>query len=122
MATSFDLDATLFGRPSVRAIKAFLASTKYKSLTSAAKALSLTPAAFSKQVRELEDYLGTEQFVRSDREVTLTADGGMFKDVAQLSLINILQAANRLRMRVSAPPALVHSLPMASGAIPTYML
>jgi len=107
MATSFDLDATLIGTPSIRAIKAFLASTKYKSFTGAARALSLTPAAISKQVRELEDYLGTELFVRSGREVTLTADGEMFKDAAQLSLINILQAADRLRKRLPARQTLV---------------
>jgi LysR family transcriptional regulator, glycine cleavage system transcriptional activator len=62
----------------------------------------VTPAAISKQVRELEDYLGTELFVRSGRSVTLTADGEMFKDAAQLSLINIHQAAERLRKRVPA--------------------
>jgi DNA-binding transcriptional LysR family regulator len=51
-------------------------------------------------VRELEDYLGTPLFVRSGRAVTLTADGEMFKDAAQLSLINIHQAAERLRKKM----------------------
>lgn len=102
MPTPFELSETLIGAPSLRAIKAFLAAAKFKSFTAAANALSVTPAAVSKQVRELEDYLGTELFVRTGRSVALTADGEMFKDAAQLSLINILQAADRLRKRAPA--------------------
>lgn len=102
MAPRYELTETLVGSPSLRAIKAFLAAARFSSFTSAASALNVTPAAVSKQVRELEDYLGVALFVRSGRSVTLTADGEMFKDAAQLSLINIHQAADRLRKRVPA--------------------
>lgn len=102
MASSHELTETLVGAPSLRAIKAFLAAARFRSFTGAAAALHVTPAAVSKQVRELEDYLGTALFVRAGRSVTLTADGEMFKDAAQLSLINIHQAAERLRKRVPA--------------------
>ncbi len=97
----------MIGALSLRAIKSFLAAAKFKSFTGAANALSVTPAAVSKQVRELEDYLGTELFVRSGRAVTLTADGEMFKDAAQLSLINLHQAAERLRKRMPARQTLI---------------
>jgi LysR family transcriptional regulator, glycine cleavage system transcriptional activator len=107
MAPQFEMSETLVGALSLRAIKSFLAAAKFKSFTGAANALSVTPAAVSKQVRELEDYLGTELFVRSGRAVTLTADGEMFKDAAQLSLINIHQAAERLRRRMPARQALI---------------
>ena len=99
MATPFEPDSTLLGMPSLSAIKAFLASAKYRSFTRAASALCVTQAAVSKQVRELEGFLGTELFVRSGRSVTLTPDGEMFKDAAQLSFINILQATERLRKK-----------------------
>lgn len=102
MATRYELNETLVGAPSLRAIKSFLAAAKFNSFTSAANALSVTPAAVSKQVRELEDYLGVALFVRAGRSVTLTTDGEMFKDAAQLSLINIHQAADRLRKRIPA--------------------
>ncbi|RDV00874.1 LysR substrate-binding domain-containing protein [Trinickia dinghuensis] len=102
MAPQFELSETLVGALSLRAIKSFLAAAKFKSFTGAANALSVTPAAVSKQVRELEDYLGAELFVRSGRAVTLTADGEMFKDAAQISLINLHQAAERLRKRIPA--------------------
>lgn len=107
MASKFELSETLIGAPSLRAIKSFVAAAKFKSFTGAANALSITPAAVSKQMRELEEYLGTELFVRSGRSVTLTADGEMFKDAAQLSLINILQAADRLRRKIPARQTLI---------------
>lgn len=107
MEPLFQLNETLVGAPSLRAIKAFLAAARFKSFTGAASALSVTPAAVSKQVRELEEYLGAELFVRSGRTVTLTADGEMFKDAAQLSLINILQAADRLRKKIPARQTLI---------------
>ncbi|RQR30276.1 LysR family transcriptional regulator [Burkholderia sp. Bp9143] len=107
MASRFEMSETLVGALSLRAIKSFLAAAKFNSFTGAANALSVTPAAVSKQVRELEDYLGTELFVRSGRAVTLTADGEMFKDAAQLSLINIHQAAERLRKKVPARRTLI---------------
>src|SRR5215469_13362192 len=107
MAPQFELSETLVGALSLRAIKSFLAAAKFRSFTGAANALSVTPAAVSKQVRELEDYLGTALFVRSGRTVALTADGEMFKDAAQLSLINIHQAAERLRKRIPARQTLV---------------
>ncbi|WP_321964394.1 LysR substrate-binding domain-containing protein [Paraburkholderia sp. J7] len=102
MASQFEMSETLVGALSLRAIKSFLAAARFRSFTGAANALSVTPAAVSKQVRELEDYLGTTLFVRSGRTVALTADGEMFKDAAQLSLINLHQAAERLRKKIPA--------------------
>ncbi|WP_322095229.1 LysR substrate-binding domain-containing protein [Paraburkholderia bannensis] len=102
MTSQFEISETLAGALSLRAIKSFLAAAKFSSFTKAASALSVTPAAVSKQVLELEDYLGTALFVRSGRAVALTADGEMFKDAAQLSLINLHQAAERLRKRIPA--------------------
>lgn len=107
MAPQFEMSETLIGALSLRAIKSFLAAAKFRSFTGAANALSITPAAVSKQVRELEDYLRTELFVRSGRSVTLTADGEMFKDAAQLSMINLHQAAERLRKRMPARQTLI---------------
>ncbi|WP_322049387.1 LysR substrate-binding domain-containing protein [Paraburkholderia sp. J67] len=107
MASPFEMSETLVGALSLRAIKSFLAAAKFRSFTGAANALSVTPAAVSKQLRELEDYLGTALFIRSGRTVELTADGEMFKDAAQLSLINLHQAAERLRKRIPARQTLI---------------
>jgi LysR family transcriptional regulator, glycine cleavage system transcriptional activator len=93
-------DQTLIKMPSLRAVRSFVAAAKYQSFTRAAEALCVTQAAISRQIRELESYLGTELFVRTGRAVKLTADGIVFFDAAQLSFINIAQAAERLRSRV----------------------
>lgn len=92
-------DQTLVRMPSLRAIKSFVAAAKYQSFTRAAEALCVTQAAISRQIRELEDHLGTELFIRTGRSVKLSADGVVFYDAAQLSFINISQAAERLRSK-----------------------
>jgi LysR family glycine cleavage system transcriptional activator len=95
-----EINEALVGDISLKALKAFLEAARLKSFTAAADCLHVTPAAVSKQIRGLEDYLGTDLFVRQGRSVSLTIDGEMFKDAAQLSLINIHQAAERLRRRL----------------------
>ncbi len=99
MAQHSDPDQTLVRMPSLRAIKSFVAAAKYQSFTRAAEALCVTQAAISRQIRELEDHLGTELFIRTGRSVKLSADGVVFYDAAQLSFINISQAAERLRSK-----------------------
>lgn len=99
MGQSSNPDQTLVRMPSLRAIKSFVAAAKYQSFTRAAEALCVTQAAISRQIRELEDHLGTELFIRTGRSVKLSADGMVFYDAAQLSFINISQAAERLRSK-----------------------
>lgn len=94
-----ELDQMLTTMPSLRAVKSFVAAAKYQSFTRAAEALCVTQAAISRQIRELEVYLGTELFIRSGRTVKLSAEGSVFFDAAQLSFINISQAAERLRVK-----------------------
>jgi LysR family transcriptional regulator, glycine cleavage system transcriptional activator len=90
-------DQTLIKMPSLRAVKSFVAAAKYGSFTRAAEALCVTQAAISRQIRELELHLGTDLFIRTGRTVKLSPSGTAFFDAAQLSFINISQAAERLR-------------------------
>lgn len=90
-------DQTLIKMPSLRAVRSFVAAAKYGSFTRAAEALCVTQAAISRQIRELEIYLGTDLFIRSGRTVKLSPSGVAFFDAAQLSFINISQAAERIR-------------------------
>lgn len=99
MGQNSNPDQTLIKMPSLRAIRSFVAAAKYQSFTRAAEALCVTQAAISRQIRELETYLGTDLFVRSGRAVKLTPDGMAFYDAALLSFINISQAAGRIRSR-----------------------
>ncbi|MCY1265601.1 Glycine cleavage system transcriptional activator [compost metagenome] len=90
-------DQTLIKMPSLRAVKSFVAAAKYQNFTRAAEALCVTQAAISRQIRELETYLGAELFKRVGRAVELTAAGSIFFDAVQLSFVNIAQAAERIR-------------------------
>lgn len=90
-------DHTLLKMPSLRAIRSFVAAARYQNFTRAAEALCVTQAAISRQVRELEQSLGTPLFKRVGSAVELTAAGSIFFDSAQLSFINIAQAAERIR-------------------------
>lgn len=90
-------DQTLLKMPSLRAVKCFVAAARYQSFTRAAESLCVTQAAISRQIRELEEHLGTDLFERVGRSVKLTAAGSIFFEAAQLSFLNIAQAATRVR-------------------------
>lgn len=90
-------DQTLLKMPSLRAVKCFVAAARYQSFTRAAEALCVTQAAISRQIRELEEHLGTVLFERAGRAVKLTTAGSIFFDAAQLSFLNIAQAATRIQ-------------------------
>lgn len=58
--------------PSTARLVGFAAAMQYRSFTRAAAALGMTQAAISRQIKELEDELGTSLFVRSARDVIPT--------------------------------------------------
>ncbi len=97
MVKHIDPDMTLLKMPSLRALKSFVAAAKYQSFTRAAEALCVSQAAISRQIRELEAYLEVELFKRVGRAVELTEVGAIFFDAAQVSFVNISQAAERIR-------------------------
>ncbi|WP_374488785.1 LysR substrate-binding domain-containing protein [Zoogloea sp.] len=98
-------DQALLKMPSLRGVKCFVAAARYQSFTRAAETLCVTQAAISRQIRELEDQLGTALFERVGRSVRLTPAGTIFFDAAQLSFINIAQAATRIRKDYGAGSA-----------------
>ncbi|MGA5480938.1 MULTISPECIES: LysR family transcriptional regulator [Pseudomonas] len=106
MTKHVDPDTILLKMPSLRAVKAFVAAAKYESFTRAAEALCVSQAAISRQIRELESYLGAQLFTRVGRAVELTAAGAVFFDAAQLSFVNIAQAAERIRNSQSSKKVL----------------
>ena len=97
MSQPVEPDQVLLKMPSLRAVKSFVAAAKYQNFTRAAEALCVTQAAISRQIRELENYLGVELFIRTGRSVELTSAGSTFYDAAYLSFVNIAQAASRVK-------------------------
>ncbi|WP_145524367.1 LysR substrate-binding domain-containing protein [Yersinia vastinensis] len=77
--------------PKLTTILAFETAAKTGSLASAAEHLSLTPAAISQQIRQLEQHLGLQLFTRSKSGVALTPQGSAY-------LAYVQQAFETLRM------------------------
>jgi len=61
--------------PPLAALRAFEAAAEAGSFARAADRLCVTPAAISQQIRQLEQQLDAELFIRSKRGVRLTAQG-----------------------------------------------
>ncbi|MGQ0486478.1 MAG: transcriptional regulator GcvA [Hyphomicrobiales bacterium] len=64
--------------PSLNALRAFEAAARNGSFTVAAGELFVTHAAISRHIRDLEDCLGTQLFLRTGRGVQLTEAGRRF--------------------------------------------
>ena len=61
--------------PSMSVLCAFEAAARHQSFTGAALELSLTQSAVSRQIRALEELLGTDLFVRERQTVRLNKAG-----------------------------------------------
>ena len=59
----------------LRVLRYFLAVAREGSVTGAANFLHVTQPTLSRQIKELEEELGTKLFVRHSHSVSLTPDG-----------------------------------------------
>lgn len=62
-------------RPDLDSIACFLAAARTLNFNAASKTVSLTPAAFGKRIKQLEEQLETQLFERTTRHVNLTPSG-----------------------------------------------
>ncbi|MFZ2101057.1 MAG: LysR substrate-binding domain-containing protein [Oricola sp.] len=81
------------------ALRSFEAAGRLQSFTAAAQELFVSQAAISRQVRELEDALGTALFVRQHRKVALTRDGAKLLAVLTQSFDAIEDSLRDMRAR-----------------------
>jgi LysR family transcriptional regulator, glycine cleavage system transcriptional activator len=63
------------GRLPLTALRSFEAAGRLSSFTAAAEELHVSQAAISRQIRDLEELIGTALFERHHRSVTLTEEG-----------------------------------------------
>ena len=67
--------AHLGAMPSIDNLRCFVAASKTLNFRRAARVVALTPTALSQRIKQLEQELGAELFVRTTRAVTLTQAG-----------------------------------------------
>lgn len=74
----------------------FVRVAQASSLSEAARAMDMTPAAASAAIKRLEAELGVPLFVRSTRHLRLSAEGELFLDDCRTGLDILTQARDRL--------------------------
>ncbi len=98
--------------PPTRNLRVFCAAARHRSFKRAADELYLTPSAVSHQMKELEEVLGVELFVRKSRALELTAAGStLLEEIEPLlaaldrSLAHVARRSGRRRtLRILLPP------------------
>jgi LysR family glycine cleavage system transcriptional activator len=97
--------------PPMNALRAFEAVSRLGSVSKAAEELCVSQGAVSQQLRNLEDHLDRELFIRTPNSFKLSAEGETFASVVQRSLGEIALAARevartktRLGLTISASP------------------
>jgi LysR family transcriptional regulator, glycine cleavage system transcriptional activator len=98
--------------PGLRSLRAFDAAARHLSFTRAADDMGVTPAAISNQIKEMEDQLGFELFIRTSRSMRLTKEGEILRIAATESLETLAKALHRIKrlenrnqIRVSSTPS-----------------
>lgn len=99
--------------PPLNALKAFESAARQGSFRLAADTLHVTHGAISRQVQQLEEWLGVALFVRQGRRVVLTAAGQAYLPTIQTAFDHIASATEKLvaraqgrRLRINVTPTL----------------
>ena len=97
--------------PPMNALRAFEAVSRLGSVSQAAEELCVSQGAVSQQLRNLEDHLDRELFIRTPNSFKLSEEGESFASVVQQSLGDIAFAARKVartktrrRLTISASP------------------
>ncbi|AFL53372.1 LysR family glycine cleavage system transcriptional activator [Sinorhizobium fredii] len=97
--------------PPTHLLTALEASARTGSFTEAAKELDLTQSAVSRQIRNLEDQIGFELFVREHQTIRLTEAGAKYAYEVRLALRHIAAASMGLRANPRAKTLNVATVP-----------
>jgi len=97
--------------PPLTMLRVFEEVARHRSFNRAAEALNVTQGAVSRQIKQLEVYLGISLFLRTPRGLTLTAAGnalaphlGEAFDQMERALQAVRVPNLRQRLRILAPP------------------
>ena len=82
-----------------RVLQYFLAVAREQSISGAAQALHLSQPTLSRQLKEMEEELGKQLFIRSNRKITLTPEGILLRSRAE----EIVRLMEKTREEISVP-------------------
>jgi LysR family glycine cleavage system transcriptional activator len=88
-----------YKHPPLNPIRVFETAARLMSFTAAAEELNVSQVAVSRQIKVLEDYLGTPLFLRSHRSVRLTEDGARIFPAVNRALDDINHAVSTISTR-----------------------
>ncbi|WP_202918859.1 LysR family transcriptional regulator [Saccharothrix deserti] len=98
-----------------RVLRYFVAVADRLSFTRAARDLYVSQPALSRQIRQLEEDLGAELFVRTGREIRLTGAGGEMLPLARKVLDDWLETVRLVRSAAAAEANVLRVGFVASG-------
>ena len=78
----------------IRVLRYFLTIAREESISGAADFLHITQPTLSRQIKDLEDELGTQLLIRGSRNITLTESGLLLRSRAEeiISLVDKTEA------------------------------
>lgn len=88
----------------IRVLEYFLAVAREQTISGAAEALHMTQPPLSKQLKELEEELGKQLFIRGKRHITLTREGMLLRKRAE----EIVSLMEKTKAEVSASEDDIH--------------
>ncbi|ENV36560.1 hypothetical protein F959_02507 [Acinetobacter venetianus RAG-1 = CIP 110063] len=83
--------------PPMNSLIVFEAAARHLSFTRAANELNVTQGAISRQIRQLEEYLGKELFVRANRNMYLTPTGLQYYQTVYSALLEVAKATGEIK-------------------------
>ncbi len=90
--------------PSVESLRCFAAAAKFLNFRAASRAVALTPAAFGQRIKQLEEQLGAQLFVRTTRSVRLSPAGLALLPAAQRALASMEECTRAVGATGKLPP------------------
>ena len=100
--------------PPLNSLRAFDAAARHGSFLEAATEQGVTPGSVSRHVRQLENYLGTELFVRRSNGVALTSAGTEYAAKVSGILRDLRAATDRFRKPSGERAIAISTLPIFS--------
>lgn len=95
-----------------RVLQYFLAVTREQSISGAAEALHLSQPTLSRQLKDMEEELGKQLFIRSNRKITLTEEGMILRKRAE----EITELVRKTREEISlSDEALAGDITIGAG-------